>query len=358
MIPLLEARDLRRRQSTGFVLNVPELAIRNDEIVSILGPSGSGKSTLLKVLGLIEDADDGELIFEGERVSSKSRSPRLRISSLLQSVPLFSGTVAHNVGYPLRVRGVSSEECGSVIREVLDLVAMTGTEDRPVAQLSGGEGQRVGLARALAAKPRLLLLDEPLAHSDEPLRESLALTLKRTAKEWGFSLVWVTHDRSEALRIADRVAVMAGGRLLQIDSPLELITRPVDAQVAAVVGTENIWEGTVVNSNSGLATVRVSAVDVDVKSSLAVGSEVLILLRPEDVTVTTMEPGGIVPRNRFPASITDAIHGIGTVKLLLAGPLAVVGLMTRQSFEELGLSPGRSVWCSFKATACHVLRRY
>lgn len=358
MIPLLEARNLRRRRSSLFELDVPELVIGSDEIVSILGPSGSGKSTLLRVLGLMEDADDGDLIFEGQPVSSKSRSARLRISSLLQSVPLFSGTVAHNVGYPLRVRGAAGEVRGPNVSEALDLVGMTGTENRPVAQLSGGEAQRVGLARALAAKPRLLLLDEPLAHSDEPLRESLALTLKRTAKEWGFSLVWVTHDRSEALRIADRVAVMAEGRLLQIDSPLELITRPADTQVAAVVGTENIWEGAVVHSNAGLASVRVSGIDLEVESSLGAGSDVLILLRPEDVTVTTEEPVGVVPRNRFPASVTEAIHGVGTVKLLLDGPIAMVGLMTRQSFEDLALGIGSSVWCSFKATACHVLRRY
>lgn len=358
MIPLFEARDLRRRVSSRFVLDVPELAIGDEEIVSILGPSGSGKSTLLKIIGLMEDADSGELIFEGQQVNAKSRFPRLRIASLLQSVPLFSGTVAHNVGYPLRVRGVSSDQREPIIREVLELVGMTGNEERPVAQLSGGEAQRVGLARALAAKPRLLLLDEPLAHSDEPLRESLALSLKRVAKEGGFSLVWITHDRSEALRIADRVAVMAGGKLLQIDSPLELITRPADAQVAAVVGTENIWEGDVVRSNAGLARVRVGNIDLEVESSLPSGSEVLILLRPEDVTVTSDKPVGVVPRNQFPVSIGDAIHGVGTVKLLMKGPLDVVGLMTRQSFEDLGLSIGGSVWCSFKATACYLLRRY
>lgn len=358
MIPLLEARGIRSRRAPGFLLNVQELTIHNDEIVSILGSSGSGKSTLLKILGLIEDADEGELLFEGERASSKSHSQRLRVSSLLQSVPLFSGNVAHNVEYPLRIRGVSQGDRVARVREALALVGMNGSEDRAVAQLSGGEAQRIGVARALAAKPKLLLLDEPLAHSDEPLRESLALSLKKTAKEWGFSLVWVTHDRSEALRIADRVAVMAGGRLLQIDSPLEVISRPADAQTAAIVGTENIWEGELVSLHAGLAKVRISGHDLDVESSLPPGSEVLLLLRPEDVTVTTEEPAGVVPRNRFRASITDAIHGVGTVKLLLKGPLDIVGLMTRQSFEELRLTVGGSVWCSFKATAFHVLSRY
>lgn len=357
MIPLLEARGLRRSRPPNFLLDIEELTVHEVEIVSILGPSGSGKSTLLSLLGLVEPADQGELVFSGLPVGPRSRSQRLEMAALLQSVPLFSGTVSHNVAYPLKIRGISSIERRRRVEQALEQVGMQGSEQRSVAELSGGEAQRVGLARALAAKPRLLLLDEPLAHSDEPLRESLGLTLRRSAKEQGFSIVWVTHDRSEALKIADRVAVLGGGRLLQVDAPLDLLVRPVDPQVAAIVGTENIWEGEIAESNEGLARVRASGEVIEAESSLGPGTQVLILLRPEDVTVTTAQPSGVVPRNRFRASITDAIHGVGTVKLTLRGSLPLVALMTRQSFEELGLAVGQGVWCSFKATACHLLRR-
>jgi ABC-type Fe3+/spermidine/putrescine transport system ATPase subunit len=355
---LLEARGVRRRRGPKFVLDVEELSIEHGEILSILGPSGSGKSTLLEVVGLVEQPDEGVVLFEGTEVSPRSRAHRLRITTLLQSVPLFSGTVAHNVEYPLRLRGLSATDRLRRVDEVLKLVDMEGSADRPVAQLSGGEAQRVGLARAIASRPNLLLLDEPLAHSDEPLRERLALTLKRIAKDWGFSIVWVTHDRSEALRIADRVAAMSHGRVLQIDSPMSLITRPVDAQVAAIVGTENVWEGEVIGQTSGLATVRVSQQELDVQSPFLEGSKVFLLLRPEDVTVTREEPAGIAPRNRFRATLADAVQGVGTVKLFLKGPFGLVALLTRRSFEELDLKVGQSLWCSFKATACHALLRY
>lgn len=358
MRPLLEAKGVRRRRGPKFVLDVHELTIEQGEILSILGPSGSGKSTLLEVVGLVEEPDEGTIIFEGAKVSSRSRAHRLHITTVLQSVPLFSGTVAHNIEYPLRLRGLSTAERRSRVDEVLGLIDMEGTADRPVAQLSGGEAQRVGLARALASKPKLLLLDEPLAHSDEPLRERLALTLKRVAKDWGFSIVWVTHDRSEALRIADRVAAMSQGKVLQIDSPMALIARPVDAHVAAIVGTENVWEGEVVRQASGLATVRVFKQEIEVQSAFSEGSKVLLLLRPEDVTVTMEEPAGVAPRNRFRATLSEAVYGVGIVKLFLKGPFGLVALLTRRSFEELDLKVGQSLWCSFKATACHALLRY
>ncbi|MGH9194467.1 MAG: ABC transporter ATP-binding protein, partial [Acidimicrobiia bacterium] len=197
MTAFLEAHNIHRSYGRALNLQVNEVSVGSGQVLSVLGPSGAGKSTLLRILGLLEAPDAGEISIQGKRVTHRSLRVRRRIATVLQSSPLWSGTVISNVEFGLRIRGVGGRERRALAEQALNEVGLAGLEERPVAEISGGQAQRVGLARALAVEPEMLLLDEPLAHIDEPLRENLAFDLRKYTQRTGCTTLWVTHDRAE-----------------------------------------------------------------------------------------------------------------------------------------------------------------
>ncbi|GAB5469230.1 MAG: ABC transporter ATP-binding protein [Rhodospirillales bacterium] len=221
-----------------------DLEIAKGEILALLGPSGCGKTTLLRMIaGLTAPDPGGRVFFDGEEVT---RTPveRRSVGMVFQSYALFPNmSVAGNVGYGLKTRGVAKAERQSRVEEVLNLCQIDELAGRPVEALSGGQRQRVALARAVAIRPRALLLDEPLSALDASLREQLRDELAGLLRALSITAVFVTHDQSEAMAIADRVAVLKAGRLRQIGSPQTLYAQPADAFVAAFVGGANPLEG-------------------------------------------------------------------------------------------------------------------
>jgi putative spermidine/putrescine transport system ATP-binding protein len=213
------------------------LTVAEGEILALLGPSGCGKTTLLRLIAGLETPDaGGRVLFDGADVT---RLPieRRNVGMVFQSYALFPNmTVAGNVGYGLRVRGAPRREIAERVAEVLALCDATELADRPVTQLSGGQSQRVALARAVAVRPRVLLLDEPLSALDAALRERLRDELATLLRRLAITAVFVTHDQAEALAIADRVAVMRAGRVLQADAPRALYAQPADDWIARFVG--------------------------------------------------------------------------------------------------------------------------
>lgn len=212
------------------------LTVATGEVVAILGSSGSGKSSLLRVICGLETARSGRVELEGHDITTMPVHRR-GIGMMFQDNALFPHLdVAGNISYGLKVSKVSKIERSRRVDDVLDLVGLAGFGDRRVASLSGGEQQRVALARTLAVSPRVLLLDEPMGSLDRALRDRLLPDLAALIGELGLTAIYVTHDRLEALTIADRIAIMDEGRIVQIGTPQEVTSAPVSAHVAAILG--------------------------------------------------------------------------------------------------------------------------
>jgi len=240
MIHAIELADVSRAFGTVVALDHVSLGILPGEFFALLGPSGSGKTTCLRLIAGFDHPDSGRILLDGEEVTDVPPYDR-NLNTVFQDYALFPHmTVAENVGYGLRVRGVAATERRRRAAEMLDLVRLGSYGDRRPAQLSGGQRQRVALARALINQPKVLLLDEPLGALDLKLREEMQVELKSLQQRLGITFVFVTHDQGEALSMADRVAVFSQGRVEQIDTPRGLYTRPRTAFVANFVGSANV----------------------------------------------------------------------------------------------------------------------
>lgn len=355
-IPMLAAEGVRRAfRKSGFALDVDRLEVAPGEILALLGPSGSGKSTLMHVLGLLERPDAGRVLFAGREVTARDRDARLSIAAVFQRPYLFKGTVSANVGYGLSMRGVDRAERARLVADALDRVGLAGFEARGVGALSGGEAQRVSLARALALTPRVLLLDEPLANLDALLRRRLTREFAEILRASGTTVVWVTHDTDEALTAADRIAVMNRGRVVTDGPAHEVATLPADEWTASFLGLERPQRGVVAFVADGLVEVAAGSARVFVSGTgVAPGDAVLFAVRPEDVLL--FEAGADLAqssaRNRLEAVVVSCERRGATDHVTLdAGGVRVAASVSRASSAELSLAPGMRVLAVFKATA-------
>ena len=222
-----------------------DLKVSRNEFLTLLGPSGCGKTTLLQAVGGFVGLDAGTISIDGQDVTRVP--PHLRpVNTVFQNYALFPHmSVGQNVGYALEVKGVPARERRETVGAALAMVGLDGLEQRRPHQLSGGQQQRVALARAIVARPKLLLLDEPLSALDRGLRHSMQIELKTLQNELGISFVFVTHDQEEALTMSDRIAVLRHGRIQQIAAPRDIYDRPANAFVAGFIGASNLFEGRV-----------------------------------------------------------------------------------------------------------------
>lgn len=232
----LELIGIRRCYGSVVAVDDVSLAIERGEFVTLLGPSGSGKTSTLRLIGGFENLDSGSINIKGKRVDHLPAYSR-DTTTIFQSGALFPHkTVAENVAYGLRMRGVSKSETEKRIKEALQIVRLAGYEDRYPNQLSGGQKQRVALARSMAVRPAILLFDEPLSALDLSLRLQLRAEIKRLHQELGFSAIYVTHDQSEAMAMSSRVAVMKQGKIEQIDTPSNIYNLPANEFVYTFIG--------------------------------------------------------------------------------------------------------------------------
>jgi iron(III) transport system ATP-binding protein len=295
MAATLEVRDLVKAFGAGRpAVDGVSFVVPAGEIVVLLGPSGCGKTTTLRCVAGLEHPTDG-MISIGNRIVSQPQTgvmvpARQRgIGMVFQSYAVWPHmTVAQNVRYPLKTRGMGRADADRQVAEALDLVGLSEYADRPVVSLSGGQMQRVALARSMVYRPHLLLLDEPLSNLDAKLRVRLRDDLRRILKATGMTALYVTHDQSEAVVLGDRVGVMRDGKLLQMAPPAEIYNRPADLFVANFTGASNELPGKLIARNGEFGTVDLGGgqrAEASLLHQLAPGDAVRIALRPENIAL-------------------------------------------------------------------------
>lgn len=359
---LVELRDAVVVRGARPVLTIDRLAIADGATLALVGPNGAGKSTLLLALASLIRLGRGALSFRGMPVGRGTElAYRRHIGLVLPDPLLLDTTVFANVAAGLRFRGVPSASVRPRVTEWLGRLGVAHLHDRPARQISSGEAQRVSLARALVLEPDLLLLDEPFASVDAATRARLLDDLEGLLRETHVACVIVTHDLDEAVRLGDRMAVMVAGRIRQVDTPERVLAAPVDEDVATFVGAETRLPGRVVSSEEGVAVVDVGGSHVEAVSALPPGRAVLCCLRPEDVTLWSVDPGAVPTkvvssaRNQLTGRVSRMVAQGSLVRVSIDCGATLVATITRASAADMGLAEGATVLATFKASAVHLI---
>lgn len=353
--PYLEMKGVRHSYGPLRVLDVPLFSVMKGECLVVFGPNGSGKSTLLRIASLLERPGRGRIFYRGAEVSGKTGlDVRRRFVLLLQRPYLFRGSVEKNVLFGLKVRGTPSPELHKRLEKATQMFSLGPLLSRDARKLSGGEAQRVNLARAFILEPDVLFLDEPFSALDAPTREGLIHELKRVLKETGQTTVFVTHHREEAAFLATRVAVLVGGRILQVGETESVFASPASDEVARLVGHATLLKGTVKERRGELLVIDHEGLRILAAGEAPEGSEVLLFLKPEEV---------LLARRKFESSIRNWFEG-RVVEISPGDPLVLVSLdcgfllkarLTRASVDELGLAAGETAWAGIKASSLRAL---
>jgi ABC-type Fe3+/spermidine/putrescine transport system ATPase subunit len=303
----LESLTKRYEGSTEAVRDLT-LEVRTGELVAFLGPSGCGKTTTLKMIAGLIAPTAGDVRFDGQPVGHIP-AHRRNVAMVFQKPLLFPYlTVGDNVGFGLRMRGLSQREIAGRVGEMLHLVRLPGFESRYPKQLSGGQEQRVSLARALIVQPRVLLLDEPLSQLDANLRIEMRELIVRIQRQLTITTIFVTHDQEEAVMLADRIALIFEGQLQQYDTPRGLYTKPRDARVARFFGGVNFIPG---RKDGGRITTALGSFEVADSAHVPDGPAV-ITIRPE-----ALQLGGAGAGNHLSATVRSVIYMGTHVRYLL-----------------------------------------
>ena len=319
----IEMRDVVKRFGEVAAVDHVNMRIGDGEFFSMLGPSGCGKTTSLRMIAGFEYPTAGEILLNSQPIGNTPPFQR-NVNTVFQSYALFPHmTVAENVAFGLEMKRVPKPESARRVAEALDMVRLSGYDERKPRQLSGGQQQRVALARALVNHPDVLLLDEPLGALDLKLRKEMQLELKGLQERVGITFIYVTHDQEEALTMSDRIAVMSGGKVLQIGTPTEIYERPSCRFVADFIGESNFVPGRVSEANTTHAAVTTPEgllLRGQCPAPMKVGESALVSVRPEKAHLTSQEPPAGTP-NVFPVTVERVSYiGSDTRILVRLGP--------------------------------------
>jgi spermidine/putrescine transport system ATP-binding protein len=295
-IPAISANNVVKHYASNppiVALNNVSLEIQDNEFFTLLGPSGCGKTTLLRLIAGFEQPTEGAILLFGDHLEGLDPNDR-PVNTVFQSYSLFPHmTIAENIGFGLKMKGESKHQIASVVKDMLSLVKMETFGDRMPNQLSGGQQQRIALVRALAPKPKVLLLDEPLSALDLKLRQAMRLELKRLQRETGITFVFVTHDQEEAMSMSDRVAVMSQGELQQLGAPKIIYERPRNRFVANFIGDVNLIDAKISSENESSYICSHNNIEFSVNKSSqhAIGDQVTLAIRPEKFSLAASGEG-------------------------------------------------------------------
>jgi molybdate/tungstate transport system ATP-binding protein len=350
---MLELQALGKRWA-DFALRHVTLHVDAGDYFVLLGPSGAGKSLLLETIAGFHRPDTGRVLLAGRDVTDDPPERR-NVGLCCQDSMLFPHrTVAANIAYGLHARRLPRRERDRRVRDAAAMLRIEDLLDRAPATLSGGEGQRVSLARALAIRPTLLLLDEPLGALDPPVQAVLRAELKRVHRRSGVTVVHVTHNHDEAREMAGHVGILRGGRLVQSGPPAEVFDQPQDAFIARFTGCPNVYSG-VAELRNGRTILRCGSTELI--CAVAAEGPVRAAVQPESVFVST-EPVRTSARNQLAGEVLS-VEPRGRVFAVTGkfGQIEITSVVTPQSVQELALAPGRRVFFSFKASSLHIMNQ-
>ncbi|MBN2231149.1 MAG: ABC transporter ATP-binding protein [Candidatus Thorarchaeota archaeon] len=308
----VELRGLVRAFPDGTRIGPVNLEVQDGELMTLLGPSGSGKTTTLRMIAGFIDVDDGELLFDTSNVIDIP--PRERnIGMVFQSVALFPNmTVYQNIAFGPEMAEWERKDTIERVEELAELLGIRHLLMRRTSEISGGEAQRVAVARALAKRPNLLLLDEPLSALDPQLREHLQTEIRHIQKKLGITTIYVTHSQDEAFAISDRVAIIDDGRIVQVGTPEELYDRPANEFVARFLGSGNVLEGVVMKNEGGKQCMDIKGLEIPISGEHILGQTIKLSVKPEDISISTKN----IPTNGS-GKIISIIPQVGSFKVTL-----------------------------------------
>ena len=342
-----------------FTLEV-DVEVRS-RITAVFGPSGAGKTSLLDLIAGLRRASSAFIQLDGRVLADTGKrfsvpTHQRGIGYVPQDLALFPHlSVRHNLLY-----GFKSNDTNDALfsfERVTEVLEIQPLVSRGVAELSGGEKQRVALARALLASPKILLLDEPLASLDAPLKAKIIPYLTRVRDEFRIPMLCVTHDRLEALVLADEIIVLVGGKVLQTGAVLDVFNRPANANVAKIVGVETLQPGSIIEVNEGLATVKIHEATLTAIAPDATTREVFVCIRGEDVILQRDNATVSSVRNRLSARIVSSRTEGALVRVELDAGFPLFALITRPACVELALREGELITALIKAPAIHLVPR-
>ena len=350
----LSIRGIRKTYGQVTAVKNVTMDVAEGEFMTFLGPSGSGKSTTLYILAGFQDPTDGDILLKGQSLLS-TPSHKRNIGMVFQRYTLFPHlTVGENVAFPLRVRRVGQAEITDRVKKALKLVRLEGLEERKPALMSGGQQQRVALARALVYNPPVLLMDEPLSALDKKLREEIQFEIRRIHQETGVTILYVTHDQEEALRLSDRIAVFSQGEIDQIGTGRELYADPATHFVAGFIGDSNFINAEVLSNTDGNARLlRPSGTVVDgvpMHAGKASGTSASLLLRPERLSLSSTRID-----NGLAVTIKDITFLGNNIEVSTqTGNGEILSVRLPFGHEAIsGISRGDQAWLSFEPKSTH-----
>lgn len=355
----LEISNLSKSYGDFVAVKDIQLSIKNGEFISFLGASGSGKSTtLLSIAGFLEPSS-GEILLSKQSIIDKPPHKR-NIGMVFQQYSLFPHmTIFDNVAFPLKMRKVSKSEIKVKVNNMLELVELGDFSDRKPNQLSGGQQQRVALARALVFEPEIILMDEPLAALDKKLRETMQLEIRQIHEKLGITVVYVTHDQEEALKMSDRIAVFNEGGIEQIGTPTELYDRPKTQYVAQFLGDSNIFYGGISGVNDSIVTVidkQGNQLQAKTDQTFAINDQVVVMVRPEKIDLRK-DIKSELTSNVLEAKVKETIYLGESYKYIVTTSTGQEILIKRQinNIDEQNFKIGDTVYITWEDANATVL---
>ena len=334
-----------------FQLKSLSLHIERPEYWVIIGPSGAGKTILLEMIAGIHQPASGRILFEGNDITYDQPKDR-HIAMMYQDLMLFPHmTVKENIIFSLKIRKIKDNDIEEKVSELVNILGISHLMGRSPDTLSGGEAQRVALGRALIQKPRLLLLDEPLSALDSMTRERLRQEIRKIYQHLKIPIIHITHHFEDVYALAEKVAIMQDGMIVQTGKPEEVFAHPCTPYVAEICGTENIFRGEAIAEGNGSI---LNLGDLHFRISTRYIGPVVAVLRSEDIIIS-VESFRSSARHTLQATVVDLIPAGPFIRVVLDTGIRMIALVTRTSSEELSLKPGSQVYATFKESAVHVI---